>query len=268
MSATTVWDEKKMSGIFFGLFSLLIVSVGLQIYTHAVLNPIIVVFYLAQIAKTLTFLLLLVPIYQIGEFYPEERQSINAAIIGLVVTIILENILFYVNITGITLIVLATIYGVIMGYTFTMVHRSLTIPPDDYGNPFFILYGWLFIIGEIILIIDTFTYHSGFGIISMVVAEYIGIGVLGLIAFKFLSDAINKPLLLKKSRKPKPIESKPKPYSGAHLTKDKQVNLEDDWIIPDDYAKDDDTVFFYCTFCGVQNFSHNKYCKNCSRDLK
>ncbi|MCE7738199.1 MAG: hypothetical protein GPJ50_02370, partial [Candidatus Heimdallarchaeota archaeon] len=84
MSSATVWLEKKMSGIFFGLFVIFIVSVGLQIYSNVVLFPIIALVYLGEITKTLGFLLLLVPIYRIGEFYPEERQIVNAAIISLV----------------------------------------------------------------------------------------------------------------------------------------------------------------------------------------
>jgi len=265
MSSTTVWSEKKMSGIFFGLFGILIVSVGLQIYSHSVLVPIIILVYLGEITKTLGFLLLLVPIYRIGEFYPDEKQTVNAALISLVITLILDNVLLYVVITGITIIVIATIYGVIMGYAFLMVHRSLSLPPDGYGNPFFLLYGWLFLIAEIILIIDSFTFMSGIGIIAMLVEKYVSIGLLGIIAFKFLSDAINRPLLQKKTKTSKPKRSEV--YQGVQKEEARYIPFEEEVQITVEKVEDE-IILNYCTFCGAQNFAHDKFCKNCGRAMK
>ncbi len=265
MSSATVWLEKKMSGIFFGLFVILIVSVGLQIYSNVVLFPIIALVYLGEITKTLGFLLLLVPIYRIGEFYPEEKQIVNAAIISLVITIILDNILLYSGIGGVTLIVLATIYGVIMGYTFLMVHRSLILPPDGYGNPFFLLYGWLFLIAEIIFIIDTFTFMSGIGFIAILVEKYVSIGLLGIIAFKFLADAINRPLLQKKTKISQPRKSAA--YQGVQKEKSIDIHSEEDAQITAERVEDE-VILNYCTFCGAQNFAHDKFCKNCGRGMK
>ena len=265
MSSETVWSEKKMSGIFFGLFVIFIVSVGLQIYIHAVLFPIIALVYLSEITKTLGFLLLLVPIYQIGEFYPDDKQIVNAAIISLVITLILENVLLYTGIGGVSLIVFATIYGVIMGYAFLMVQRSLSIPPDGYGNPFFILYGWLFFIAEIIFIIDTFTYMSGIGIIAILVEKYVSIGLLGIIAFKFLADAINKPLLQKKTKTSKPRKSEV--YQGVQKKEAGYIHSEEEVKITTEKVENE-IILNYCTFCGAQNFAHDRFCKNCGRDMK
>ena len=265
MSSAIIWSEKKMSGIFFGLFGILIVSVGLQIYTHAVLFPIIALVYLSEITKTLAFLLLLVPIYRISEFYPEERQTVNVAIISLVITLILDNVLLYTGIGGISLIIIATIYGAIMGFAFVMVHRSLSIPPDGYGNPFFILYGWLFLIAEIILIIDTFTFMSGIGIIAVLVEKYVSIGLLGIIAFKFLADAINRPLLQKKTKTSKPKRSEV--YQKVQKEEARDIPSEEEVQITVEKVEDE-IILNYCTFCGAQNFAHDKYCKNCGREMK
>ncbi|MHA1217528.1 MAG: zinc ribbon domain-containing protein [Candidatus Heimdallarchaeaceae archaeon] len=265
MSSATVWSEKKMSGIFFGLFGIFIVSVGLQIYVYSVLFPIPILVYLGEITKTLGFLLLLVPIYRIGEFYPEERQTVNAAIISLVITLILDNILLYTGIGGISLIVLATIYGAIMGYAFVMVHRSLSLPPDGYGNPFFLLYGWLFFIAEIIFIIDTFTFMSGIGIIAKLVEKYVSIGLLGIIAFKFLADAVNKPLLQKKTKTSQPRKSAV--YQGVQKEKSRYIPSEEKVQITTEKVEEE-IILNYCTFCGAQNFAHNKFCKNCGREMK
>jgi len=265
VSSTTVWSEKKMSGIFFGLFGILIVSVGLQIYTHAVLFPIIALVYLGEITKTLAFLLLLVPIYRIGEFYPEERQSVNAALIGLVITLILDNVLLYTGIGGIGLIVLATIYGAIMGLAFVMVHHTLNIPPDGYGNPFFILYGWLFLIAEIIIILDVFVFMSGIRNIAIVVEKYVSIGLLGIIAIKFLADAINKPLLQKKTKASKPMKSEV--YQGVQKEEASDIPSEEEVQITAKKVAEE-IILNYCTFCGAQNFAQDKFCKNCGREMK
>ncbi|MCG3255850.1 MAG: zinc ribbon domain-containing protein [Candidatus Heimdallarchaeota archaeon] len=264
MSSATVWLEKKMSGIFFGLFVIFIVSVGLQIYSHVVLFPIIALVYLGEITKTLAFLLLLVPIYRIGGFYPDEKQTVNAAIISLVITLILDNILLYAGIGGVSLIVLATIYGVIMGCAFVMVHRSLSLPPDGYGNPFFLLYGWLFLIAEIILIIDTF-FMSGIGIITILVEQYVSIGLLGIMAFKFLADAINRPLLQKKTKTSQPRKSAV--YQRVQKEKARDIPSEEDAQITSEKVEDE-IILNYCTFCGAQNFAHDKFCKNCGREMK
>lgn len=264
MSSATVWLEKKMSGIFFGLFVIFIVSVGLQIYSHVVLFPIIALVYLGEITKTLAFLLLLVPIYRIGGFYPDEKQTVNAAIISLVITLILDNILLYAGIGGVSLIVLATIYGVIMGCAFVMVHRSLSLPPDGYGNPFFLLYGWLFLIAEIILIIDTF-FMSGIGIIAILVEQYVSIGLLGIMAFKFLADAINRPLLQKKTKTSQPRKSAV--YQRVQKEKARDIPSEEDAQITSEKVEDE-IILNYCTFCGAQNFAHDKFCKNCGREMK
>ncbi len=265
MSSTTVWSEKKMSGIFFGLFGILIVSVGLQIYSYSVLFPIIALVYLGEITKSLAFLLLLVPIYRIGGFYPDEKQTVNAAIISLVITLILDNVLLYAGIGGVSLIVLATIYGVIMGFAFVMVHRSLSIPPDSYGNPFFILYGWLFLIAEIIIILDVFVFMSGIRNIAILVEKYVSIGLLGIMAFKFLSDAINKPLLQKKTKTSKPKKSEV--YQGVQKEQARYIPSEEEVQITAQKVEDE-IILNYCTFCGAQNFAHDKFCKNCGREIK
>ncbi len=237
----------------------------MQIYSHAVLFPIIALVYLGKITKTLAFLLLLVPIYRIGGFYPDEKQTVNAAIISLVITLILNNVLLYTGIGGVSLIVLATIYGVIMGCAFVMVHRSLSLPPDGYGNPFFLLYGWLFLIAEIILIIDTFTFMSGIGIIAILVEKYASIGLLGIMAFKFLADAINRPLLQKKTKTSKPKKSAV--YQGVQREEARDIPSEEDAQITTEKVEDE-IILNYCTFCGAQNFAHDKFCKNCGREMK
>ncbi|MCG3260465.1 MAG: hypothetical protein H7644_11995 [Candidatus Heimdallarchaeota archaeon] len=265
MSSATVWLEKKMSGIFFGLFGILIVSVGLQIYSYSVLFPIIALVYLGEITKSLAFLLLLVPIYRIGGFYPEEKQTVNTAIISLVITLILDNVLLYMGIGGISFFVLATVYGAFMGFAFVMVHRSLSIPPDGYGNPFFILYGWLFLIAEIIIILDVFVFMSGIRHIAIPVEKYVSIGLLGIIAIKFLSDAINKPLLQRKSKTSGPKKSEV--YHGVQKEEDRDLPFEEEVQITTEKVEEE-IILNYCTFCGAQNFAHNKFCKNCGRDMK
>jgi len=264
MSSEIVWEEKKMSGIFFGMFGLLSVAVGLFIYVYAVDFPIIALVYSAQFVKTLALLILIIPLYYIGEFYRDEQQTVNLAIGGLGVTMILENIFHFVGMGGTVRFILGSIYGIIMGVTFLMVHRALNSPPDGYGNPFFILYGWLFFIAEMVLIIDTFTFFLGYGVIAVLIQQYISVGLLGIIALKFLADAINRPLLQKRtktSRQRKSDVYKGVQQQGQYVTSSTKEDLVEE-------KKEDETVLNYCTFCGAQNFVQDKFCKNCSRELK
>ena len=223
---------------------------------------------------------IIVPIYIIGDAFPNKKNETNLTLILLIFFIIGDLVINFVP--GITSFaagwggfIIFIIYGVVRLAAFIKIHSSLNIPNNKYGNPIWWIFGGSFLLLTILTFV--FALISGFiqdpDVIDMLIEVSVWVS-LGQFCLDGLSlVGIGTKLTIDGSKKPtidRTTSERVTTFSSPELK-------QDDFFFPlqkpiqsttyESSKEEEEEVLTYCSFCGAQTYKDNEFCENCGRKL-
>lgn len=265
MSNVTNTPE-SISTVFKVTAGVLIVSTLLDLISELVFSAGLI--WTWMVFYYLGFVVFAYLLYKTGETYNNARNSLNGAMVVLIISLILDLLLFlgmwfgwyfmFYSFIGVIMIFAASI---LRGIAFTLAYVGFTKVGKKIGNPIYIIFGWV----DLIFLTIYWVTNSPIDDTVLTVGTYVDIALLALIAV----------VLVVKSNDIKQITAQPRlspaapqygtyqPYSTYQQPQTQQTQPTQAYV-----PQAAQPAKAFCSHCGGTISDDDKFCENCGAKVE